>query len=106
MIEFNRKYPDVEGIFYASAVGVVGRNQMPLSLRILDQEYNEGPSDGVIPEESQIWGQDLGKFQLDHLEQIGLCQDFHPIKRLSFHLEFRRLCETLTDYWHSFPQNS
>ncbi len=104
MLDFNRKYPDVDGVFYASAIGVVSREFLPLSLRIVDKEYNEGPSDGVVPETSQIWGQDLGKFRLDHLEQIGLCQDINPLKRLSFSLEFRRLCETLTDYWHSFPQ--
>lgn len=104
MTEFNRKYPDVEGVFYASALGVVKRDYLPLTLRVVDIEYNNGPSDGIVPEVSQIWGQDLGKFRLDHLEQIGLCQDLNPLQRLSFRLEFRRLCETLTDYWHSFPQ--
>jgi len=105
MQEFNRRFPDVEGVFYASLLGVVPRPKLPLTLRVVDSEYNDGPSDGLVPEASQIWGQHLGKFHLDHLEQIGLCQDISPLKRYHFRREFHRLCETLTDYWHSFPQN-
>jgi pimeloyl-ACP methyl ester carboxylesterase len=105
LVTFNRRYPDVEGIFYASALGVVPRARLPFVFQVVDGQYNDGPSDGLVPEASQQWGQSLGQFRLDHLEQIGFCQDLHPLKRLEFTLEFRRLCGTLTDYWHSFPQN-
>lgn len=103
MLKFNAQYPDLAGILYASALGVVKRPHLPLTLKIVDAEYNSEISDGLVPESSQNWGQSLGRFHLDHLEQIGLCQDFNPIRRAHFNFEFRRLCETLSTYWHSFP---
>lgn len=102
MRQFNQDFPNVDGVFYGSLVGKVRREHLPISLRIIDSEYNQEASDGMVPESSQIWGQHLGTYRLDHLEQIGLCQDFNPLRRLEFNLEFRRFCRKLSDYWSSF----
>ncbi len=74
---FNREVPDVPGVYYASVISAkrqAGALSSPMS-RMLRPTYwylqRSGPSDGVVPLESQRWGEVLLESDVDHLAQIG-----------------------------------
>ncbi|MGE3975340.1 MAG: lipase family alpha/beta hydrolase [Bdellovibrionales bacterium] len=101
---FAQRYPDVEGVHYASLIGHRPYKKLPLGFQILEQRNNvkRQPSDGLIPAKSQRWGQVLDEVSLDHLEQIGFCGHVTPWERVRFSLEFQRQCRILKAYWRSF----
>ncbi len=100
---FNERYPDVEGIHYASIVGQRHFRNLPVGFQILERRHNpiREPSDGLITLESQKWGHILGQFSLDHLETIGLSGHATPWERLRFSREFKRQSKLLRTYWQS-----
>ena len=81
MKAFNREVKDVEGVAYFSHVGalsgIVPSNLHPLLvpgfLYLRDQA---GVNDGVVPSDSQSWGECLGDVDADHWAQIGWSKRF------------------------------
>lgn len=58
------------GVRYAAARGVC-RTGCGWALRLGAWWLGLGPSDGVVPGESQRFGQDLGEYDLDHVSEVG-----------------------------------
>jgi triacylglycerol lipase len=79
MTEFNRAVPDVRGVHYASVVGAASRRREvnPLLLpTYLWLRERAGESDGVVPADSQRWGDLLRTVDADHWAQIGWSRHF------------------------------
>ena len=66
----------VPGVRYASGRGAC-RTACHWSLRLLDKLSGTGgigtlePGDGIVPEESQSFGEDLGSYDLDHISEVS-----------------------------------
>jgi triacylglycerol lipase len=78
MAEFNRVVPDVPGVHYASVVGAASRRRdvNPLLLPTYLWLSERGASDGVVPVDSQRWGELLLTVDADHWAQIGWSRHF------------------------------
>lgn len=78
MTEFNQAVPDVPGVHYASVVGAASRRRdvNPLLLPTYLWLADRGPSDGVVPADSQRWGELLLQVDADHWAQIGWSRHF------------------------------
>lgn len=74
--EFNAKVHDVRSVFYGSIVGASSSVQSCLSGGYEYLRRIVGPNDGVVPSESQQWGNVLGEVDADHLAQIGWSRRF------------------------------
>jgi triacylglycerol lipase len=74
MEEFNRDVPDAAGVEYFSYVSAVERGASPLlwPAVLLIRE----PNDGLVPAESQSWGNVAGHLAVDHWGQIGWSRSF------------------------------
>lgn len=77
---FNREVPDHRHVMYgsygASISGwSVGMNQLLLPTYLFLNE-KIGPNDGVVPLDSQRWGELLGTIDADHWAQIGWSRGF------------------------------
>jgi triacylglycerol lipase len=87
---FNAAVPDVPGVVYASVVGVAPRRTelnpllLPTYLWLGDRA---GASDGVVPAESQRWGDVLRTIEADHWAQIGWSRHFDAAQ---FYVELLR----------------
>ncbi len=74
---FNREVPDVAGVYYASVISArrqTGALRSPMSPMLRPMHWylqRTGPNDGVVPLESQRWGEVLLESEVDHLAQIG-----------------------------------
>lgn len=74
---FNREVPDVPGVYYASVISAKRQNgaeSSPMSPMLRATHWylqRTGPNDGVVPLESQRWGEVLLESDVDHLAQIG-----------------------------------
>ncbi len=80
MEEFNRVVEDASGVLYSSVVGSVTPDARPDNA-LLGPGYAYlhrivGLNDGMVPAESQRWGQVVGEVQADHWEQIGWSRRF------------------------------
>jgi hypothetical protein len=80
MREFNRLVTDAAGVVYSSVVGVVTPAGRPIN-PLLVPGYafltrTVGANDGMVPVESQKWGQVVGEIEADHWEQIGWSRSF------------------------------
>lgn len=80
MARFNEQVPDAREVVYASYVGrangtLRGMNPLliPTHRFLLDRG---GENDGMVPVESQTWGELLGTIEADHWAQIGWSKDF------------------------------
>jgi triacylglycerol lipase len=79
MERFNREVPDVPSVAYASVVGTVRRKRraspllLPTHLWLAERA---GPNDGMVPADSQRWGQVLAEIEADHWAQIGWSRHF------------------------------
>lgn len=75
MADFNRDVPDARGVLYASYVAAFesrGRGLNPILLpSYLYLARRAGPNDGMVPADSQRWGEVLGQVQADHWAQVG-----------------------------------
>lgn len=78
MAEFNRATPDVPGVAYLSVVGVAAaRRTHPLLLPgQLYLRRAAGENDGLVPADSQRWGEVLFRIEADHWAQIGWSKRF------------------------------
>ncbi|PTL76222.1 triacylglycerol lipase [Vitiosangium sp. GDMCC 1.1324] len=80
MAEFNRAVPDAPGVRYASYVGAFPRSIRALNPILLPSYLyltrSVGPNDGVVPADSQKWGEVLGTIEADHWAQIGWSSRF------------------------------
>lgn len=73
MAAFNRETPDVPGVTYACVVAASAdpRRIHPL-LRVTHGFLGKtGPSDGLVPARSQVWGAVIDEVELDHWAQVG-----------------------------------
>ncbi len=73
MARFNAAVRDDPGVSYASVVGKSGRLRTnpllwPSHLYLAERS---GPNDGVVPANSQAWGEVLREVEADHWAQIG-----------------------------------
>jgi len=64
-------FMDVPGV-RAASVRCVCQKGCSRSLRLLAWAASMGPGDGLVPEASQTWGEDLGRFELDHVSEVGV----------------------------------
>lgn len=72
MNEFNEAYPNRPDVKYACLPCGLPPHQWSFPLRVLHQLFSlAGTSDGLVSWESQVWGMELGRFGLDHLDQTG-----------------------------------
>jgi triacylglycerol lipase len=80
MEQFNRLVTDVAGVAYASVIGTVNGIKRPVNPLLLPgHSYllrTVGANDGMVPVESQKWGEVLGEIEADHWEQIGWSRSF------------------------------
>jgi triacylglycerol lipase len=78
MAEFNRSTPDARGVAYASVVGAApARRTHPLLVPgNLYLQGVSGENDGLVPAESQRWGEVLCRIEADHWAQVGWSKHF------------------------------
>ena len=81
MAAFNRRIRDVDGVAYFSHVGalagIVPSNLHPLLVPgFLWLRDRAGVNDGVVPSDSQAWGEVLGDVDADHWAQVGWSKRF------------------------------
>ncbi|QSQ25938.1 hypothetical protein JY651_13825 [Pyxidicoccus parkwayensis] len=80
MAEFNRLVPDARGVLYASYVGAFQQRTRALNPVLLPTylylSHRVGPNDGVVPADSQKWGEVFGVVEADHWAQIGWSSRF------------------------------
>jgi triacylglycerol lipase len=79
MARFNEEVPDARGVAYASIVGLVRRKRRTSPLLVPSQlwlQRSVGDNDGVVPADSQRWGQVLAEIEADHWAQIGWSRHF------------------------------
>lgn len=80
MAEFNRAVPDARGVFYGSWVA-----RAPGSITVMNPlllptwkliRAKAGDNDGLVPLDSQQWGEVFGAIDADHWAQIGWSTSF------------------------------
>jgi len=76
MEEFNQAVPDARDVCYSSVVGTVagGARRRANAFLAAGHAYLArvaGSNDGIVPGESQKWGEVVGEVDADHWEQIG-----------------------------------
>jgi triacylglycerol lipase len=79
MEAFNEAVADARGVAYASVVGVSRRARRTHPLLVAPWLYLRsaaGENDGVVPGESQRWGEVLAEVDADHWAQIGWSRHF------------------------------
>ncbi len=85
-------FADVPGVRMASARAVC-RTRCHAGLRFVARWLDVGEGDGLVPAQSQAWGEDLGEYDLDHLSEVGVDEE----KRA----ERQRLLSRLWDWLRS-----
>lgn len=76
---FNQEIRDARGVAYASVVGVAPRRGEVHPLLLASHLWlasRSGESDGVVPADSQRWGEVLRTVEADHWAQIGWSRHF------------------------------
>jgi triacylglycerol lipase len=79
MAEFNRAVPDMPCVAYASVVGVAPARRWTSPLLVPGYLYlrgRSGENDGLVPADSQRWGEVLFEIEADHWAQIGWSRHF------------------------------
>jgi triacylglycerol lipase len=80
MEEFNRLVQNVAGVVYSSVVGAITPFGRPVNPFLLPSytflQRTVGPNDGIVPAESQKWGDVVGEIHADHWEQVGWSRTF------------------------------
>lgn len=89
------RYSDISGIRCVSFIGSATFEQLcPPYKVIYTRLHPAGPrveSDGFIMSESQKWGEVWGKFELDHMAEIGVFWNLNAKRRKFASQEFQRL---------------
>jgi triacylglycerol lipase len=76
---FNEEVPDVGSVAYGSVVGAERSRRRMNPLLIPSHVWlsnRVGPNDGVVPADSQRWGEVLAEIEADHWAQIGWSRHF------------------------------
>ncbi len=70
---FNESTPDAPGVRYFSVAGNKPRHEMLYALRFCHDVIApaEGPNDGLVSVRSAQWGEFLGEWNCDHVNQVG-----------------------------------
>jgi triacylglycerol lipase len=79
MAAFNEAVPDVAGVLYASVVGAPPRRGEVSPILVPSWVWLErtaGANDGMVPAESQRWGEVVWQVGADHFAQIGWSRRF------------------------------
>jgi triacylglycerol lipase len=72
MDAFNRQVPDAKGVFYGCLLARANGGLNPLLMPgHLFLKRKHGDNDGLVPAESQRWGEVVGEVDADHWAQIG-----------------------------------
>jgi triacylglycerol lipase len=83
MEDFNRLVPNSAGVLYTSVVGAVTSLARPVNTLLYPgHAYLSrivGPNDGMVPAQSQKWGDVIGEVDADHWEQIGWSRRFDAL---------------------------
>jgi triacylglycerol lipase len=77
--EFNRAVPDAGGVHYASVVGVPARRRDVSPVLVptfLWLGAAAGRNDGMVPADSQAWGEVIREIGADHFAQVGWSHRF------------------------------
>jgi hypothetical protein len=69
LTEKKKYFEQIEGVRYASAVANC-RRRCHLGLRLVEWWTGVGDGDGLVPDWSQRFGEDLGEFDLDHISSV------------------------------------
>lgn len=79
MGEFNAAVPDARGVLYASVVGAPPHRREVSPILVpswLWLERLAGANDGMVPADSQRWGEVVRRIGADHFAQIGWSRRF------------------------------
>ena len=84
MSAFNGAVLDAGTVTYASVVGAAGSNGSRVH-RLLAPGHAylsrvSGPNDGIVPVDSQRWGEVIGEVDADHWAQIGWSGNFDAVR--------------------------
>ncbi|HEX4341153.1 MAG TPA: hypothetical protein VH062_34830 [Polyangiaceae bacterium] len=84
MQEFNRLVTDATGVVYSSVVAAVAPLGRPVNALLIPGytflSRTVGANDGMVPVESQKWGEVVGEIEADHWEQIGWSRSFDALR--------------------------
>ena len=100
MEQFNQTYTDLYGINYQHVLFTSEPDGLSVPLYLL-KKYKPGllsSSDGLIPAESQIYGDEIGRFSLDHFGSFGYFLQASKKRRNAGLREFQRLIDRLTTH--------
>jgi len=81
--KLNLLVPDVEEVTYLSVVGVAPAAGQIHPLLVPSHRYladRAGPNDGLVPRDSQVWGEVVGEVQADHFAQVGWSRHFNATR--------------------------
>ncbi|MBI5069379.1 MAG: alpha/beta fold hydrolase [Deltaproteobacteria bacterium] len=79
LLRFNEEAADVRSVAYASVVGTVRRKRRVHPLLLPGHLWlaeKSGDNDGVVPADSQRWGEVVTEIDADHWAQIGWSRHF------------------------------
>lgn len=83
MAAFNREVEDARGVAYASIVGIAKGGMTRISAALLPGylylSQTSGQNDGLVPGDSQRWGEVLQEIDADHWAQIGWSRSFDAL---------------------------
>ena len=103
--EFNQKYPEINDFSYSCALCSVPLAALSWPLYLLQKWLGcNFLSDGLVQEESQEYGNVLGRFKVDHLGQIGVFLQLTSTARKQARNEFLRLQLTFQALGESFSE--
>lgn len=107
LLLFNRNFPDLPPVKYASILCELPLREMCWPLKWLMRWFHpQHRGDGLVDYVSQPWGQTLGAFALDHLQQLGYTPGLNrSLKRVKM-AEFNRMLDTLDSYWRNPTKGS
>lgn len=100
MLKFNETYPNLDGVRYASIVSGGPRKSLPLFLQMIAQ-FAADPgleTDGIVEKTSQLWGETLGEFTVDHGAIIGFRTMLSPRTYRRTHAEFLSAIEKIDHF--------
>lgn len=83
MAAFNEQVPDAPGVAYASYLGSVKGGARRVNVLLIPGflylKKVAGGNDGIVPAESQKWGEVIEEVEADHWAQIGWSTSFNAL---------------------------
>ncbi len=103
--EFNESCPDIGGIQYGHLMCALQKHELSwpylLGYRNVHNPEIHDLSDGLIEAQSQVWGKEVGSFQLEHAAQIGYFLYMKPSLKKRARAQFEEMVDRLVKYWRS-----